>query len=149
MDIGMSNGFQENFVSKWAKKLIGGILVFIILICIYGCKHTKLTLRSYPDTNKGQPVYVMIRSVNAKKFLTDSYQDIADKVFADPPDPSVLDYKAILPGQKQKIKLKKPDTSVGIYCMFTEPGDEWKIILPRPLNSKYKIELEKNRIIEK
>ena len=143
--------FQRNFLLKWSKRLTGSILILGILIGCNGCffKHITLTVRSNVDANKGQPVYLMVRSVTAKEFLTESYQDIANKLFVDT-DPSILAYQVILPGQKQKIKIEEPgDTPLGVYCLFTQPGDQWKMMLPQPLHFRYQITLEEDRIVEK
>lgn len=147
---GLARGLAKRSVKRLAKGFIGSLLVLGILFSIGGCKHLTLTIKSMPEANRGKPVYVMVRSVNAKEFLTESYHDVANLLFTDPPDASILAYRVILPGQKQKIRMEKPEkTAVGVYCMFTEPGDQWKIILPQPLHFRYQITLEQDRIVER
>ncbi|MEW5804186.1 MAG: hypothetical protein AB1847_18985 [bacterium] len=108
-----------------------------------------LTLKADYNANRGLPVYVLVRSVNEKAFLTESYQDISTMIFKDPPDPSVLHYQVLLPGQKQKIKIEKPkNASVGVYGLFTEPDEEWKMLLPQPFRYRYLLTLERNRMVE-
>ena len=151
MNFCLGKVFHENFVLKWSKRLTGGVLILGVLLGSSGCffKHITLTVRSNINTNKGQPVYLLVRSVTAKEFLTESYQDIAGKLFADT-DPSVLAYQVILPGQKQKIKIEEPGNApLGVYCLFTEPSDQWKMMLPHPLHFRYQITLEEDRIVEK
>jgi hypothetical protein len=129
-------------------------VLFPVLVCLFGftlggCRHMTLTLKADYNSNRGQPVYVLIRSVNEKSFLTESYQDISNIIFKDPPDPSILSYDVILPGQKQKIKIEKPaNASVGVYGLFSEPDEEWKMILPQPFHYRYLVTLERNRIVE-
>jgi hypothetical protein len=70
-------------------------------------------------------------------------------VYADPPDPSVIASRIILPGTKEKIEIEIPPKDlVGVYCLFKDP-DIWRIILRRPFDSKYSIVLEQNRIVLK
>jgi len=148
--IGVGKVFRETFLAGWGKRLAVYILLLGVLAVAGGCKHMTLTVKADYNMNKGNPVYVLIRSVNEKSFLTESYQDVTSIVFKDPPDPSILAYKVILPGQKQKVRVEKPaDTPVGIYCLYTEPDEQWKMMLPQPLHSRYLILLEKNKIMEK
>lgn len=129
-------------------------VLFSVSLCLCcfilgGCKHMTLTLKADYNANRGQPVYVLIRSVNEKAFLTESYQDISNMIFKDPPDPSILSYQVLLPGQKQKIKIEKPENaSVGVYGLFTEPDEEWKMLLPQPFRYRYLLTLERNRMVE-
>ena len=151
MNFFLGKDFRNNYLLKWNKRLTIGILLAGILFGSSGCffKHITLTVRSDVDANNGQPVYLLVRSVTAKEFLTESYQDIAGKVFVDT-DPSILAYQVILPGQKQKIKIEEPgDAPLGVYCLFTEPSDQWKMMLPQPLHFRYQITLEEDRIVEK
>lgn len=139
----------EKFLSARAGRIIEGALLLGILTVMGGCRHTTLTIKADYTANRGQPVYVLIRSVNEKSFLTESYQDISTMIFKDPPDPSILSYRVILPGQKQKLKVEKPaNASVGVYGLFTEPDEQWKVILPQPIHFRYLLTLERNRIVE-
>ena len=93
-----------------------------------------------PGINNGQPLYVLIRKVNKKNFLIQDYDEIADLVYADPPDESLLGWQAILPGKKEEIKIETPNESdIGIYALFTRPDENWKLMIQRPLGSKYDI----------
>lgn len=106
-------------------------------------------IESTTATNNGQPFYVVIRSCNSGEFVTNSYESVAGSVFANPPDPNVLAFREILPGYEQKIMANMPETdAAGVYCLFTEPGDEWKTMLPQPLESKYEVTLGKNEIVK-
>lgn len=130
------------------------IMTLMALLLIGGCspKHItppriELTIKSNAETNNGQPFYIVIRSVNAKEFLTNSYQKIVRMIFADSPDPSFLYACAILPGKKVVVTVEKPNqTSLGVYALFTQPGNQWKRLFPQPLSSEYDIVLEKNTI---
>jgi hypothetical protein len=91
----------------------------------------------------------VIRKVNKKNFLTENYDDIADIVYAEPPDESLLGWHILMPGQNEKILVTKPDTlSIGVYILFTQPGEKWKMLLEKPLESEYKITIKKNALEE-
>jgi hypothetical protein len=148
--IGIGKGIRRTPSPGWVKRLAGCMLLLGVLAVASGCAHMTLTVKANYDTNRGNPVYVLVRSVNEKAFLTESYQDVIGIVFKDPPDPSILAYQVIVPGQKQKLRVEKPaDTPIGVYCLYTEPDEQWKMMLPQPLHSRYLILLEKNRITEK
>lgn len=110
-------------------------------------KLMTFVIKSKDDTNEGQPFYIMIRYVNQQTFLTDSYQTISAMAFASEADPAVLAVRSILPGKKLKLRVQKLDKDpIGVYCLFTNPGERWKVLLSQPLKSKYKIRLDKNNI---
>lgn len=108
-----------------------------------------LIVQSDIRTNNGQSFYMLIRSVDTQIFLTESYPDVSNMVFSVPKDKSVLAAVPVIPGVEQKVSVKKPeDTPLAIYCLFTEPGDQWKILMSPPLESRYILHLKNHRIIE-
>ena len=145
---------SNRYIRRWMRALVSIIILVGVIACVSGCgkkqvppPQIKFTIKSKDDTNGGRPFYLTIRNVNANQFLTDTYQGVADMIFSDPPSPTVLAAQAIVPGEKQKIKVPKPDQNdVGIYCFFTDPSDPWKILLQQPLADKYKIVLDLNKI---
>jgi hypothetical protein len=101
------------------------------------------------SVNNQRPVYIVFRKVNTKNFLTESYDNIADMVYADPPDESLLAWHILMPGQNEKVLVTKPDKlSLGVYVLFTQPGEKWKMLLEKPLKSEYKISIQKNVLEE-
>ena len=136
---------------KLNERLAVFCLIFAVplLLSVTGCAGTQMTLKVVSDqqTNDRQPVCVVLRSVDYNTFLTESYQEIAEKVYAYPPDPKLTDSRIILPGETEKIKVEIPDKEmIGIYCLFKNPY-VWKKIIRRPFDSKYYISLKKNRIV--
>ncbi len=133
----------------------GGIPVFAALIacvvCISGCGGKKIPMMELVVTadktaNNGQPVYLLVRTVNSSDFVSEDYQSVAGMVMRNPPDKTVLSTNLILPGKKTEIKFTKPDNrSIGVYCMFTKPG-QWKMFMQKPLKKKYKLILKKDDI---
>ena len=136
--------------------LMVAVLMTMTLACIIGCSRTvkvelqKMTVvvESKRDTNKGQPFYIVFRSVTVNEFLTQTYQDVAGLVFAKPEDSSLLGTQLVIPGEKFEITIEQPAmNNLGIYGFFTQPGDKWKMMIPQPLKNKYLIYLESDGLL--
>ena len=123
----------------------------MILMLCSGCGGAKIPMMDLVVTadktsNNGQPVYLVVRTVNSSDFVSEDYQSVAGMVMRNPPDKTVLSTNLILPGKKTDIKFTKPDNrSIAVYCMFTKPG-QWKLFMQKPLGKKYKFILKKNTI---
>ncbi len=114
-----------------------------------GCSSNKLKIEvsSSAETNEGRPFYTVIRQVEQATYVTDSYEAVAAKVFANPPDPSVLRSEVIYPGQTAELTVTKPEVlPIAVYFLFSQPGERWKMSKVQPLPSSIDIELEKNQI---
>ena len=126
-------------------------------ISVSGCggapKHIKtinFSIRTDAKSNSEKPVYLLIRQVSKKSFLIETYGDVAELVFAEPRDKSILAVKVLLPERKEKIKLeivKPEEVNIGVYALFEEPGEHWKVILETPFGKEYSIAI-KNNILE-
>jgi hypothetical protein len=109
-----------------------------VLLGAWGCSSPgaiKRTVVFSPsaDMNGGRPVYVLVRAVNEKDFVTDSYGKMADLVFPQGEETSVLQVALIWPEQESLVEVQLPQgKAMAIYCMFTAPGNQWKVLLPPP-----------------
>lgn len=133
-------------------------LAFALAILIFaaGCgggpknvKSVTFNFRADAKSNGERPVHIMIREVSKKAFLTETYAEVADIVYAEPRDKSLLAVRVILPGEKDKVTLEimKPDeVNIGVYGMFTEPGKGWRLILETPIEKKYSIQIRNNNL---
>ena len=134
------------------RSLLLGTMLILVFLAGCGNKHIPppqivFTIESEKEANDGQPFHCAVLSVNAKQFLTEGYDGVANILFANPPDPTVLASLVILPGEEQELKVNKPDQNdLGFYCFFTQPGDPWKVRLEQPLGEEYQISLGKNNI---
>ena len=137
------------------KKRFLKILVFLLLAGFVtissGCGTKipviKFKVKSEASVNQGQPVFLLIRTINGPEFVTDDYQAIADMFNASPFNATVISSEFIIPGDTKKFKIKKPDDkSIGIYCMFTKPDGQWKVLVQKPLEKNYTIYLENNEL---
>ena len=111
----------------------------------------QVTFRVHTEssTNNGQPFYMLFRMVDTQLFLTESYRDVVAKMFVQPCDTSILAAQSVVPGEILKVNVIKPENNaIGIYCLFTEPGDQWKLRIVQPLYDNYKLKLEENSIHE-
>ncbi len=141
---------------KTAKHLLRALLALALLgalAALGGCsgkvakKSITMEITPEPSLNNGQPVCIVIRQVNKKNFLVEGYDEIADMVYSDPPDGSLLAWKMLLPGQKEELRFEMPEKGdVGIYCLSTDPGDHWKTMIDNPRGSKYKVALGENSL---
>ncbi len=153
MEFPIQQGRMAHCISTLKSVLLGTMLISVLLA---GCgnKHIPppqivFTIESENEANDGQPFHCAIRSVNAKQFLTEGYDGVANILFANPPDSTVLATIVILPGDEQELQINKPDQNdLGFYCFFTQPGDPWKVRLEQPLGEEYEISLGKNEILE-
>ncbi len=124
--------------------------VAAIVALLAGCGSDRFTVKidAKPDANAGQPFYVVVRSTEQAEYVTESYESVAARVFATPPDASVLKSEVVYPGETRKLAFDKPakaDT-LGIYFLFTKPGEKWKTARAAPLPSSVDVEISGNTI---
>ncbi|MCP3940802.1 MAG: hypothetical protein GY710_04880 [Desulfobacteraceae bacterium] len=141
--------FRKKII-PFQKKMGICIILLVFMISFFSCggktSVLTLTVQANETANKGQPVYLLVRTVNSSDFVTQDYQSVAGMVMLSPPDKSILSTNLILPGKQTKIKFDKPDKkSIAVYCMFTDPA-QWKVFIQKPLQSKYKFFLEENNL---
>ena len=114
-----------------------------------GCATTtRLYVKSTQTTNDGNTFYMMVRSVDGKTTtVNEQYQDVAAKLFADPPDPTVVVGQPIFPGTPVSVTLNEGDTKqVVLYFFYTKPLTNWRVPLPRPLPAEVYVDLGANQI---
>ncbi|WP_035240853.1 hypothetical protein [Desulfobacter vibrioformis] len=127
------------------------LVMIMLLMAAFGCSSKVPTIKfkvtSEKITNEGQPVYLLIRTLKGSEFVTDDYDTIAALVHASPTDDSIVSTEFIIPGRTRKLTVSKPDDKdLGVYCLFTKPDAQWKLLLQKPLKKKYVIRLENNAI---
>ena len=113
-----------------------------------GCANsTRIYVKSTPTTNGGNTFYMMARSVDDKTTVNEQYQDVAAKLFADPPDPTVIAGQPIFPGTPATVTVSEADAKqVVVYFFYTKPLTNWRVPLPRPLPAEVYIDLGPNQI---
>lgn len=153
----MSNGARfKQPDSRWAPALelnasVGRMCLLsgLLLLCT-GCGSSSpkpppmlsLSVDAQSSANGGKLFYFLVRNVNEKQFVLDTYQEVAKKAFADPPDPSVLGVYTVVPGNHQDLSLPKPNQGqTALYFLFTQPGTHWKTLLSEPLADAYSLHI--------
>lgn len=117
-----------------------------------GPKHLKkidFVFIAGEKANEERSVYIVVRKINKKVFLDESYEDITGTIYADPRDQNLLASRVLIPGQEEKITLEiiNPDeASIAIYGLFTNPGKNWKLLFESPLETKYLINIKENNL---
>lgn len=123
--------------------LLGGIAAFAT-----GCATTtRIYVKSSQQTNDGNTLYMMVRSVEGKAIASEQYQDIAAKLFADPPDPTVIVGQPVFPGNTATVVLDDMETKqVVLYFFYTKPQTNWRVPLPRPLPAEVYVDLGQHQV---
>ena len=113
-----------------------------------GCASTtRVYVKSTDQTNGGNTLYMMVRSADRKTVLAESYQDVAAKLFTDPPDASVIASQPIFPGNPVTVTVDNNDSKdLVIYFFFTDFGANWKVPLHKPLPSEIYIDLGQHQV---
>jgi len=128
------------------------LLAFTASGCsLFGCDRIEVEVESTAITNDGLPFYMVVRTADEKTFLTESYQTVADKVFASPAEPSIITSEVIFPGSEKSVEFKRPEdenAELAIYFFFSKPGDRWKAMVSKPLPGCIAIQLEGSEIKE-
>lgn len=144
---------------KVISTLIQATLFTVVLLTFFagisGCARKgpafqkTVTFNILPEEkiNNSKSLHLVIRTVSKKSFIVEDYDEIADLIYAEPPDKSLLTYYVVMPGQEDEIKVEVPvETNMGIYGMFMEPGEKWKVLLQHPVGEEYDIIVEGNSI---
>jgi len=129
--------------------MTGPLLRLALVLCsllFFGCASTsRVYVRSTSQTNDGNTLYMMVRSTD-RATASENYQDVAAKLFAEPPDPSVVSSQPIFPGNAASVTLEESKKDVVIYFFFTEFGPNWRLPLPKPLPAEVYIDLGQHQI---
>jgi hypothetical protein len=114
-----------------------------------GCATSKPDLRrtlvfqTTPDTNRGEPFYVLVRNTTAGEFTQETYNRSAARIVSPTKDPAVLAVLFALPGREHELVVEsEEDSPVGIFALFTQPADPWKLYMDGPLGRYYEIDLQ-------
>lgn len=119
-------------------------LLLPAVLILSGCAPSpfKIGVQSAATTNQDRPLYMMVRNVDQKTFLSESYQTVANQVIT--PDPSVVQTEVVFAGTKRVLEIpKQTKTPVAVYFLFTTPasGTSWKILIDQPLPDRVDLQL--------
>lgn len=91
-----------------------------------------LQITAGKDTNHGGPLYVVVRKIDGAGFLAEDYDAIADGLFREPSDPAVLRKAVVHPGEIVTLEADrdlKDGEILGVYFLFSVPGDDWRLAI--------------------
>ena len=112
-----------------------------------GCAPTHFTVnvKSPPGANQGRPLYMVVRAVDPKQYMVETYADVAAKVVN--PDDMVLQTVVVYPGTVKRVRVKlPPEQPVAISFLFTTPDGAWQQLLDVPVPERIDLELQESRI---
>lgn len=121
--------------------------LLIVLMSLASCFYQKNTdevtflIKTTKNTNQGTPLYVVLKETNMAQFLIQDYHEIAAQSFWKEEDIPGGAKMVLIPGSTHQVSLPTPgkDKSIGVYFLFTNPGESWKYILDKPKAEKVKI----------
>lgn len=120
----------------------------LIATSAWGCASTtRIYVKSTDRTNEGNTLYMMVRDASGKAIVTEGYQEVAAKLFTDPPDPAIIRTEPIFPGNTVSFTVEGDDEKdLFIYFFYTNPGDNWRVPLRKPLPAEVFIDLGQYQI---
>jgi hypothetical protein len=112
-----------------------------------GCASTlRIQVQSSEKTNKGQVLYMMVRSTTDEKLIAEDYDTASERVFSTG-DESVKKVQAIVPGKSVTLTLPRPtQEKLALYFFFTEPGTNWKLPIDPPAPAEIFVDLGDHEI---
>ncbi len=126
-------------------------LAFLLLLASCGGASKPNTIRSLSfnveraGVNDGRTFYVLVKPTDEASFMADTYDEISKLVHSKEND--LLAMALIWPEWSKTIRIDVPkDQAVGIYCLFTEPNADWKLLLAPPLKRSYKLNIGGNNV---
>jgi hypothetical protein len=114
-----------------------------------GCVPGQLTISvsAAANVNQSRPVYMVVRTVDDKAYLSQTYEEVAAKVIT--PDNSVIHTGVVYPGGTRQVSVKVPQSlPVAVSFLFTSPDGEWQTLLDALVPGTVDIQLEGSRIQE-
>jgi len=108
--------------------------------------YVRVSVETAADLNQKQPVYMLVRTLDRKAYLAESYGEVASKLVES--DPSVLRKELLFPGTNRSLYVKKPKGALALYFLFTAPGGTWRLFLDAPLPLQVKAELKGSRLVQ-
>lgn len=129
--------------ARWCEALL--LLAPLLLPACSGAPQVKLRISPANDTNDRLPCYILVRQVDPRAYVSDSYQSVASMVMT--PDASVVASALVFPGATQDFILSPPPKGqLAVYVLFTYPTGNWKTLLPTTAPSQLEIKLAASQL---
>ncbi|MBS0615324.1 MAG: hypothetical protein JSR58_02075 [Verrucomicrobia bacterium] len=122
------------------KKYISLIALWFLAACSQKTETTTFQIKTLESSNQNTPFYVLFKATDLPHFLTDDYKKIAHQRMLADDDPTNLCSVFFIPGETKTITLENPENkAIGVYFVFTHPGEDWKYIAKEGEGSSIKI----------
>ena len=129
----------------FARKLLkcAGLAALFVTVCSFwpfsNSSTVKMTVKTLDTTNEGAPFYFYIKEVEKGPFLKHEYHDVVKEAFPSGDETPENRPQVIIPGKKYTLNFtrKNPEKLLGVYFLFTNPGDDWKMLV----NPSSKVEI--------
>lgn len=120
------------------------LLLFLFLAsCATQTKDETLTIqiRTTKTTNRGTPLYMIVKETTMAEYLLDDYHELATQSFWKESEEKQVTKKVIVPGRTNKMIIDVPNKEglMGLYFIFSSPGECWKYIIDKPQSKKVKV----------
>jgi len=101
------------------------------------------------NANGGYPVHMMVRAIEADAVLTESYESAAEALFANPPDPTVLDKAVLFPGKRiqRSFETTRGAPLAAYFFVSDVRTPDWKLVLGQAAEPKTCIRLLGDRAL--
>ncbi len=111
------------------KYLYSFFLLVILSACGQRTETATFQIKTVESTNNNTPFYVLFKATDLPHFLTEDYKKIAHQRMLAGDDKTYLESAFFIPGETKTITVEKqPDKAIGVYFIFTHPGEEWKYL---------------------
>ncbi|MCB1116779.1 MAG: hypothetical protein KDK71_09950 [Chlamydiia bacterium] len=119
------------------------LLFALVTSCTAQKQEETLTIqiRTTKSTNRGTPLYMIVKEATMAEYLLDDYHEIATQSFWKESEEKHLVKKVIIPGKTNKIVIDVPkkEGSMGLYFIFSNPGECWKYMIDQPQSKRVKV----------
>lgn len=132
-------------------------LIFLACLSLVGCSKFKATEETAfqifvpKNANGGAPFHFFAQTTALGDFYLNDYTSIAKMAFEISTESSKeqrSERAMLIPGEIQTIRMKRenPNQPIGLYFLFTDPGEEWKVFFDQPSCKYYKVVLSERGI---
>ena len=100
-----------------------------------------IQIRTTKKTKRGTPLYMIVKETSMAEYLLDDCHELATQSFWKESEEKHLTKKVIVPGKTNKMVIDVPnkERSMGLYFIFSSPGECWKYIVDKPQSKKVKV----------
>ncbi len=147
--------YFELIGEKMCRKIASLFVLSVVFVIVSGFnifssegKDIGVCLKLEPNVNGGTPFYVYLKEVDKGEFLREDYEHVVMESLSSAEVQSECKSQVLIPGKIYEIRFprKNLNKQVGIYFLFTQPGENWKLLCDP--SKRVRIELGGNEIVK-